>query len=307
MKNAIILGTALLLSGTVAFAQTEETTTVQEHSFKSKNGHEVLPQRKDWALGISATGFLNYLGNMMNGNSFNNAPTFNSANVPSPFAIGNISGMAISGKYMRSATLAYRVRFQANAGRTSYKNLVLKDMPTPDPMNPVMVEDQLDIDAQVVLLSAGFEKRRGNGRLQGFYGAEAMVGYAGNNRTYSYGNGFSTDFTSPVSTTDFNSLLSGPTSFRPKEIYSGATMLAGLRGFIGVEYFVAPKISLGGELGYTLGMSVNGKGYTTNTTWNTGTNQTSTITTDRYASAGLRSMGIGVDNINAGINLHFYF
>jgi hypothetical protein len=83
--------------------------------------------------------------------------------------------------------------------------------------------------------------------------------------------------------------------------------LGGVRGFGGVEYFFAPKISLGGEIGYTIGFSTNGKGYTTRETLHTGTGSAVTVTTDNYTNSGLRSMGIGLDNVNAGINLHFYF
>ncbi|GAA4470432.1 hypothetical protein GCM10023093_31710 [Nemorincola caseinilytica] len=310
MKNTIILTTSLMLAGSVAFAQTTDVPATKNeaaHTFSSKNGHEVLPQAKDWALGISATGFLNYMGNLMNGNSFNSAPAFNSANEPTAFAIGNISGMALSGKYMKTATLAYRARFQVNAGRTSYHNSVYKNLATPDPLNPQYVEDALNVDAHVVLLSAGFEKRRGNGRLQGLYGAEAIVGFAGNKRTYKYGNAFSAEFPAVATTTDFVSGSSSYVSSRTLETYSGNTMLAGVRGFTGVEYFIAPKMSIGGEIGYSLGFSTNGKGYTVNEQWVPGMEKTVTVNREVYPSSGLRSFGVGLDNVNAGINLHFYF
>ena len=310
MKHTIALSTALLFAGSVAFAQNTEMTTVKKeeaHSFSSKNGHEVLPQAKEWGLGISATGFLSYLGNMANGNVNNSGPVFNSANEPSAFALGNISGWAVSGKYMKSATLAYRGRFQVNAGGNTYRNMVYKALATPDPLNPQFVEDKVTVNAHVALLSAGFEKRRGTGRLQGLYGAEAIVGFSGNKRTYDYGNAFSLEFPAVATTTDFAMGSSNYVSTRTLETYSGNTMLAGVRGFAGVEYFIAPKISLGGELGYTLGFSTNGKGYTVTEQWVPGLDKTVTVNKDVYASSGLRSMGIGLDNVNAGINLHFYF
>lgn len=309
MKHTIILSTALLLAGTGVFAQTTDMPSGKEeaHSFKSKNEHEVLPQAKDWALGVSATGFLSYFGNMMNGNANNSGPVFNSANEPSVFAIGNISGMALSGKYMKTATLAYRARFQVNAGMTTYRNNVLQSLATPDPLNPKYVEDALNINAHTVLLSLGFEKRRGTSRVQGFYGAEALVGFAGNKRTYTYGNALSYDFPAVTTTTDFVTGTSSYASSRTIETYSGNTILAGLRGFTGIEYFFAPRISLGGEIGYCLGFSTNSKGYIVTEQWVPGMDKTATVTNDTYPSSGLRSFGIGLDNVNAGINLHFYF
>ncbi len=307
MKNTLAIYAGLMLSGFTAFAQTEatETTASDTHSFKSVHGHEVLPQKGDWGLGVSATGFLGYFGNLMNGN--NAAPTFNNANGPSAFSIGNLGGMAVMGKYMRTSTLAYRVRFQANFGSVTNRNFVAKSLPTPDPLNPILVEDSRTTSSHVVLLSAGFEKRRGAGRLQGFYGAEAIVGTAGGKAVYSYGNGFSIDYPAPVTTTNFDNGNSSAVSTRTKENFSGTTMLFGARGFAGVEYFFAPRMSLGGEVGYTLGFSTNSKGYNTTEQWNSGGSTTATVTTDKYPNSGLRSFGAGLDNVNAGINLHFYF
>jgi hypothetical protein len=208
---------------------------------------------------------------------------------------------------MKTSDFAYRVRFQANAGSVDYRNNVLQSTPTPDPLNPLYKEDKLTNSTYTVLLGAGFEKRRGSGRVQGFYGAEALAGVAGSNKTYSYGYSFDANYLTPMSTTDFTSAISSYSSTRPLETKTGTMFLFGVRGFVGVEYFIAPKISLGGELGYTLGFSTYGKGSTTTEQWNAPVNQTATITSSNYTNNGLRSWGIGLDNVNAGLNLHFYF
>jgi hypothetical protein len=41
------------------------------------------------------------------------------------------------------------------------------------------------------------------------------------------------------------------------------TISFGVRGFIGAEYFVLPKMSIGGEFGWGLGLSTTGKSKTT--------------------------------------------
>jgi hypothetical protein len=308
MKYALSIYTLLMLSSSVnAQTTAPETPQQTEHSFKSAKGHEVLPQCGDWGLGISATGFLNYVGNMFNSNTFNTVPAFNSANTPDVFSIGSLGGVALTGKYMKSSTLAYRGRFQVNAGSNRYLNPVLKSTFTPDPLNPQFVNDEQTINSHVVLLGAGFEKRRGHGRVQGFYGAELLLGTSATKWNYDYGNAFTVDFTTPLSTTDFLSGGATNTASRTKERFTGNNWLAGLRGFVGVEYFIASKMSLGGEIGYTLGFSTNTKGYTVSETWNSGELKTATITTDTYRNDGLMSWGIGLDNINAGINFNFYF
>lgn len=298
----------MLLAGSTAFAQDANVTAGEkEHSFKSIKGHEVLPQKGEWSIGISASGFLSYMGNLANGNSMNSAPSFTAASGPSAFAIGNIGGMAVTGKYMKSATLAYRVRFQANAGSTTLRNNVVKSVLTPDPLNPVYVQDEMITDAHVVLLGAGFEKRRGSGRVQGIYGAEVLAGFSGSKSVMNYGNGMSIDFNAPLSTSDFNSGSAMNMAIRTREVYSGPSMLLGARAFAGVEYFVAPKISIGGEFGYTLGFSTTGKGYISSEQWYSGNNSIANVTRDTYPSRGLRSFGAGLDNINAGLSLQFYF
>lgn len=313
MKNISALFLALALSAT-AFAQDAPPAPVMGTnecpplSFKSKNGHEVLPQQGEWALGVSATSFLNYIGNMMNASTFNPAPTFNQAGAPNAFAIGNLSGAAVTGKYMKKPDMAYRVRFQLNGGTTDYRNLVLQSSLTPDPLNPKYVEDKQSNKTYAVLLGAGFEKRRGTSRVQGIYGAELLLGLAGGTTTYTYGNKFTTDFNAPVSTTDFQTGASAPAAAgRTKETKTGTMFLGGVRGFVGVEYFIAPKWSVGGEVGYTLGFSTNGEGSTTTEYWNSVNSSAATLTEKGFTNNGVRSWGIGLDNVNASINFNFYF
>ena len=308
MKSKYIVCGLLLATSLSGFAQTtEQPKSNSDHSFKSINGHEVLPQEGDWALGISATGFFNYFGNLLNNNSSNNAPSFNTANTPDAFAMGKLSGVALMGKYMKTADMAYRFRFQANAGSFTRRNNVAKSLLTLDPMNPQFVEDQAMQSSYSVLLGAGFEKRRGHGRVQGFYGAEVLLGVGGDATSFSYGNAFDNNFNTPVSTTDFNTGASSSQASRTKTVNGGMMFMAGVRGFTGVEYFIAPKMSIGGEIGYTLGFSTHGKGFVETEEWNSATSQTTTVTTKQFSNAGLRSFGIGLDNLNAGINLHFYF
>jgi hypothetical protein len=313
MKNITALCLGLALSAP-AFAQDGPPPPPAEvheniYSFKSKNGHEVLPQKCDWAIGISATSFFGYFGNWFNNSTVVLAPTYNTAGTPTAFAIGNpnLGGGALLVKYMAKSDLAYRARFQINAGTVDYRNLVAKDVPTPDPFNPQYVTDIQSNRTYVGLLGLGFEKRRGSSRLQGYFGAELLLGFSGANTKYTYGNGFSTDFPFPISTTDFLSGSSGPVIARVKEAKTGTTFLCGARGFIGAEFFFAPKMSIGGEIGYTLGFSTHGEGSTTTQSWDAVASSVRNVETKDFENNGLRSWGIGMDNVNASINFNFYF
>ncbi len=308
MKKILFIFLAAAISSP-AFSQTAEPTTKSDKalSFKTIHGHEALPQAGEWAIGVSATSFFSYLGNIANGSTANSAPAFGPANGANAFAIGQLGGMAVTGKYMKSSSYAYRARFQVNMGSVDYRNAVLKSTPTPDPLNPMYTEDKMSSTTTSVLLGLGIEKRRGTGRVQGVYGAEALLGFAGGQKKYTYGNAFDVNYNSPMSTTDFGTSSSAYSSSRILENNTGTMFLFGARAFAGVEYFIAPKLSLGGEMGYTLGYSSNGKGSIVTETWNAPVSQKATVTTDNYSASGLRSWGIGLDNINAGINMHFYF
>src|SRR5690606_21841534 len=100
----------------------------------------------------------------------------------------------------------------------------------------------------------------------------------------------------PTTTGVFGSVTGG---VRQTEIEGATTFLIGARGFIGVEYFFTPKISIGGEFGYTLGFQTEGKNVVTTEQWNPSTQSVHTIKTDAYpGGTGFTSVGAGLDNLN---------
>lgn len=303
MKKLIL---AVAVTGVFLHAQAQEKTQTSG-SFISKNGHEVLPQAGEWAIGFSATSFLSYTGNLFNGNVGNSAPTFNNANGPVINTLGNLNGIAVLGKYMKSTSLAYRLRFQANAYTNSRYNYVTKNSLTPDPLRPEFAEDKQTINNSAFLLGAGMEKRRGSGRVQGIYGAEIILGFVSENRDYTYGNDMDINFNAPVSTTNFSTGASAASSSRVVEEDLGFQFFGGVRGYIGAEYFFAPKMSLGAEVGYTLGVQTNSTQSFVNETYDSGNLSTAKVETKSHRSSGLNSFGIGLDNLNAGLNLFLYF
>lgn len=306
MKKFILIASFTALGFAAADAQTTPNPKTPG-SFISKNGHEVLPQEGEWALGFSASSFLGYAGNLLNGNTANTAPAFGNANAPTINTLGNLNGIAVLGKYMKRADLAYRVRFQANAYTNTRNNYVSKSTLTPNPLLPEYVEDKQTINNSAFLLGFGLEKRRGSSRLQGVYGGEIILGFVTEGRTYEYGNDMDVNFNSPVSTTNFVTGTSAATSTRAVEENLGAQFFAGARGYVGAEYFFAPKMSIGAEVGYTLGFQTNATQTLVNETYDSGNLSAVNVETKRYGNSGLNSFGIGLDNLNAGLNLFVYF
>lgn len=298
----ISLYAVLLLSGFAASAQSGS-----DNSFKSKNGHEVLPQAGEWGLGLTATTFLNYAGNLLSG-GVNTAPTIQNGSGSNILNNQVNLGQGIYGKYMLNANTAIRVRFLANYSSETFSNFVRKDELNANALLPSYVEDTRNVRTAAHMIAAGLEKRRGQGRLQGVYGGEFFLGYSRTRNTTEYGNAMNVDFTRPTSTRAYSgdALTDNPVS-RELERNNGTLFFTGVRGFIGVEYFIAPKISLGGEVGYSFGILSQGDGFVVNETFDNGNLEAVKVETKIKRGAGISSTGFGVDNANANINLSFYF
>ena len=288
-----VLFTAAMVTAAMASAQTGEIT--------SNRGENWLSQSGDWGLTFDATPLLNYAGNLFNGtgasSNTNGGVALN--NFFSSVGVGNGSeGVVIGGKKLIDANTAYRGRVRIGFGShkdTELVNVVPAPNPAPAYPNPMpQVEDVTKEGYMAVQLGAGIEKRFGSTRVVGVYGGELNFGIGSGKTTYEYGNALSND--------NQNS--------RPTEEKAGSAMGFGLNGFIGVEWFAAPKISLSGE--YTWGLSMNNTGHTEVTTeyWvpststpNTGSVQSVTV------EAGTKhsdfSIDTGVSGARIGVNFYF--
>lgn len=270
-------------------------------SLKNKKGAEVLPQVGDWSFGIAANPFLQYAGNLLNGNTYNNTPYFGTANLPNNDVLDNVSGLSFFGKYVKRQDLFYRTRFNVNAYTQSNLYSIEKDVLLPDVFNVEYVTDKMIYNGTNLLLGLGIEKRKGSGRVQGFYGAELILGYGASNYRYEYGNPMTFEFPTP------RSYNYGASLSRVLEARNGRSFAMGGRGFIGVEYFVAPKVSIGGELGYTLGFQVNGRSTTVNERFNPESMKAEKTVSKSYRNSGTSYLGMGLDGGSSNIILFFYF
>ena len=227
---------------TVALILGSATTFSQEKQY--------LPEAGDWAIGIDAAPLLNYFGNFIGGNGLNTAPTWG-------YPTWN---QTISGKYFVTKDMAYRASIRLGFGSEKGSEMIGKDgaaAPT-YPNLPTTVEDSYKAGGSSIGLAGGLEMRKGSGRLIGFYGAELGLNFASNNSSYTYGNAMtitgatSTDFGSNIETDTYGNAA------RVTESKSGMSTTIGLRGFIGAEYFILPKMSIGGEFGWGLGLQSDG-------------------------------------------------
>ncbi len=209
--------------------------SANSQDLKSKRGESFLPEKGDWSIGFDAYGMFQYLGNAFN----------NSSNIGGPYVESNIyQGIVL--KKFTSATTACRVL--ANLEFTNFKDTSYS---------------QSDMN---IMAGLGKEWRKGKTRLQGYYGADALIMLSSHHEKNT-----ATDY----------------------EYKSGLSIGLGGRGFLGAEYFIFPKISLGAEYNYSVFVSSSPKSKTTN--------GSTTVEGNSNTSYGLS----GVQTTQININLHF--
>jgi len=206
---------------------------------KSSKGENYLPEAGDWALGFNANGVFEYVGRAFT--SGNNAPSLTSQ-------INN----TFVGKKFTSDKEAYRVVANLRAGSNS----------------STVGATETTTSGFGLTAGLGKEWRKGKTRLQGFYGADALVFLNTGSTKATTGNVVTT--TTP-----------------------GLQLGLGVNGFVGAEYFIFPKMSLGAQFSYGLQVSVTGKDKF----------ESGGTTVESGGSSSFGLSGVSVQSIN--LNLHF--
>lgn len=287
MKKTFLLLVILCFSAFGAFAQ-QPVQSAGENPVPEQD-RQLLPEAGDIGLGFDAVPFLEYLGNIFNGTTNNSIgadfPGFN---------------QQIFAKYFLTENMAVRARVRLEQDITTSRNRVILDnQPVPDPN--VEVTDEWTFYSTFVRVGGGVEFRRGTGRIIGVFGGEASFLYGNDLTKYDYGNPITVGNQAPTST--FGSLNDGRFE-RIVENKSNKRIGAGLTGFIGVEYYIAPKMSLGAE--FTLGVDFikNYRNQQKFEFWDivSGSTQTRTAITE-----GGTNLSLATGNYGGSINLMFYF
>lgn len=290
MRKIPLLFIAILLASS-AFAQPV-----------SKKGEYYLPREGDWAIGVDASPFLEYVGNIFS-DGFNPAPSANFTG----------SNFAIVGKKFKRDDYAYRAGFRLGILADSYRDFSPEF--SNEPTNTT-VEDTYNRTFTNAFLSLGIEKRKGNTRIQGFYGVEGLLGFGTERHRFEYGNSITPQSTNPTRT-EWELLFQDD----PREVTTvtevggfitefnkGATFSIGGRAFIGAEIFLFPKWSIGFEYGFSMAFMYEGNSSVVSEQWTVpvgGTNeQFVTTITDEGGSSTFR-----MDNDNSGgaVFMFFYF
>jgi len=283
----------------------------------SKRGVPILPDSGEWGLGFDATSLIRTAGNLFHSIDSSQSEGTNFTN-DSP-------SLTIYGKKCVSADKFYRAKLRLGFGSNNI-NYEVADKPTADDtiqFNETYGADERKYSHLDINLSFGIERRRGKGRVQGYYGGEAYIGFGNSTVTNTFHNPL--DSTMTASSTEINSFTAnvpandsyGPlvdpvSGKRINEVKYGSTFSFGVRGFVGVEYFFAAKASIGGEFGWGIGMASHGASETVTEYYETSLNPNSSNPggprTETHGNPGkTSSFGIDTDNAYGAVNLFFYF
>ncbi len=243
----IISATLLLCSlSTLSFSQ-------QDSVLKSKKGYVVLPEKGDFAVGIGAKSIFDFAGNM-----------FSSAGTNS-MKLNLLNDNELYFKYFLTSNSAIRAKIGVGIS-TDHREIEVDD----DMDNNNKVTDKHDQNSYNTHVSLGYERRKGKTRLQLAYGAELTMMMSAYKSTNEYGNKMTQENQNPTSSYLYGG--SGSSSFRELSSESNNGIGVGLRAFTSIEYFVLPKVSLGGEVGLRYMKYFNGENTQESEHWDYATN-----------------------------------
>ncbi|MCB9174946.1 MAG: hypothetical protein H6589_10080 [Flavobacteriales bacterium] len=273
------------------------TATFAQDGLTSKKGEAYLPEAGDWAIGIDANPFLNYAGNLFNGNTGNGIGAGATWYMPN----------TIYGKMFKDEKTAYIGMLRIGFGSNSATN----NIDTTGALGATgTITDEVSVSYNNITLGGGIEKRRGNTRIQGVYGAMMYIGFGGGSTKYTYGDtrndGHTAQWTNWSGTTAVGT--SSGNGVRNTEVKAGSTFQLGLMGFLGAEWFFAPKVSLGAKYTWGLAMSSTGESETTSEEWTTpagGTANTLVTKTTKGGKSSAFSLDNGISGANISLNIHF--
>ena len=241
------------------------TTAPAPQASPSVWGTKSVNRKGMWAIGVDAAPVLNLGLNVIN--LFNNTGQDatnvlnNPANYDQTFAV----------KYYLRDDLAIRGLLRLGATNTTtityYEDPRDVVDPDKDAGSRAEVQDSTTQNASVLGVGGGAEWRHSFGRFEGFCGAEGLLGMSSSSTENTYGWAY----------TDEDIIPPEQTSRIISEDY-GTSISLGARGFLGVEYFLLPELSLAAEYGMGGSFNLTPNGVVVTEVWETSVNDDGEVT-----------------------------
>lgn len=311
MKIKILLASACMMLA---------STTYVDAKKPEKN---YLPEAGDVTIGVNAVPFLNYLGNVFGKSDKNKINPEKIGGVPAVPGLDNPT-MSIFGKYFLTDQTALRLNVGIGINSLTQSQYVTDDAAAVnDPLSQDVVEDTYKYRNSGMSVAVGYEWRRGSKRLQGYWGGQAILAYSNSKHFFGYGNAITEVNQIPsvaaIGDWDLPSMVpdeiqSVPTLSSIADVGNNSRLLMqsdgrswtyGLGGFVGVEYYIAPKISIGCEMSLNLLWTTGGKKYQKSERFNPDFNKVEeNIRWTGKSDSGFR---FGTENIGTSLFVAFSF
>ena len=283
---------------------------------------DYLPKAGDWAIGIDMQPVYRYIGNFANGYGTNGAAnTLNQFGGEESYNLNNLilgnNVVSIMGKYMLDNTTAIRINMgMGKVVSNDYEYSIDDKAVFENPLSEAKVEDYKKRNAAQYSIAAGIEFRKGKNRIQGYYGGDLVFVKIKDHYNMSYGNAV-TELNQTPHRNNYNATglgIPNPDDPVPGLQYWTRTYLTesyenriifGLAGKLGVEYFIAPKLSLGGEVSLLLAKDSHKGEYTKSEGYNPTTERVETHT--ELVNPRDSKFYLGTTNMGGKLFMLFYF
>lgn len=282
--------------------------TAMTVSAQDKQQVRYTPEAGDMGITISANPFVNYFGNLFNGTTGN--------------TLGNVGGepynpglstlqpaVSLAGKYFITDNLAVRMNLGWMYSHDKNNFYAADDAALlEDPMSDKQVIDSHITNTSGGSFMLGAEYRVGKGKVQGVFGGGLLYAFNRYKENFAYGNAITEENQHPSTSIENSTAPSGDGFIYQRylsKFNEAPTHYFGLVGFVGVEWFVAPKISLGAEVNLSAAFNwTKGLYYTSE-----GFNAESGIVEEYTELITPTSSGFdfGTQNIGANLSINFYF
>lgn len=264
-----------------------------------------IPEEGDFAVGFDAAPILGYIGNLFNGNQNNGF----GALAGTPFTSGNdffngniMPDVSIMGKYMFTDNLAVKMNVGLMISSRAERSYTRDDAAgLNNPLSEAKVIDTERYNRTGVSIMLGGEYRLGKRRIQGVLGAGLLFAAQNENLTNIYGNAMTAANQTP-STAITSTAGDGRVVKRRND---GANFYVGVTGSVGVDWFVAPKISLGAEVNISAYYMFGAQEYEEREWYNTLTSAVETKT--NLLSPGDGRFVFGTESLGGALAITFWF
>lgn len=301
INKLIILTLLFAITATSAVGQASQTKPV-------------LPKAGDIGFGVDLVPIFTYVGKFFNGatsNSLNEfaGQTWDATGVPDNFMNPTTSFFV---KYMLTDEIAAR----ANVGIQkigSTTRMYQKDDAALffNPLSEKEVIDKRISHENGAALALGLEYRRGYKRIQGYGGADLLYGFTQKTDRYVYGNKITEANQTPTRTSGTfitTTVVDNPNwskTYLLEHRNQGYDHYVGLDVRMGVEYFIASHLALGGEVALYMYQKIGSQEWQKTEGWNATTNRLETKI--ETVSPGNTSFNLGTNNIGGRLYMMFYF